>query len=332
MVASGKGLLAMDESTPSCCKRFDALGVACTPETRRRYREMLVTAPGLEQYISGAILFDETIRQKISDGTPMVEVLARRDIIPGIKVDTGAHALALHAEEKITEGLDGLRARFAEYATLGARFAKWRAVITIGKNIPTDACIHANAHALARYAALAQEADIVPVVEPEVLLDGDHTIDRCYEVVARTLRETFKELRAQGVYLEGTILKSSMVLSGKENNNRAGVEEVAQKTVACILENVPPELAGVVFLSGGQGDEEAAAHLNAMHVSNEKFPWRLTFSYSRSIQRPALKAWAKDPDNFGPAQQALVFRSRMCSLASQGKYSPELEKERRYEV
>lgn len=324
MVATGKGLLAADESSATAEKRLTAVGLEHTEEVRREYRQLLLTTEGVEQYLSGVILFDETIRQKDDNGTPFPEVLKAKGIIPGIKVDAGAKDLALHEGEKVTEGLDGLRERFAEYAAMGAGFAKWRAVITIiGDQAPTKACMHANAHAMARYAALAQEAGIVPIVEPEVLLDGDHSIDRCYEVTAATLKFLFAELKGQDVSLEGTILKASMVLSGKDAADRADVRTVAEQTVKCLKENVPAELAGVVFLSGGQGEVEATAHLDAMNRIGGA-PWPLTFSYSRAIQNPVLKLWAdKKVDE---AKAAYLKRCEANGLAAQGKWSEAFEK------
>lgn len=330
MVAPGRGLVAADESSSTCQKRFDAVGVPCTEENRRAYREVIIAAPGLEQYVSGIILHDETIRQETAEGAPFSEVLADKGILPGIKVDAGAKDFALHAGEKVTEGLDGLRDRLAEYASLGAKFAKWRAVITIGQGIPSEACIHANAHAMARYAALCQEAGIVPIVEPECLIDGDHTIERSYEVTAATLKETFSELKEQGVHLQGTILKASMVIAGKKAAKQSSPKEVAAMTVKCLKENVPGELAGVVFLSGGQGDEQATENLDEMNKPG-KAPWPLSFSYSRAIQNPVLKLWAENPSgNVQKAQETLLFRSKMCSLAAQGKYSASMETERPY--
>jgi fructose-bisphosphate aldolase class I len=323
MVAPGKGLLAADESNATAEKRLTAVGLESTEEVRRAYRQLLLTAPGIEQYLSGVILFDETIRQKDDSGTPFPEVLKREGIIPGIKVDMGAKDLALHEGEKVTEGLDGLRERFAEYAELGAGFAKWRAVITIdGDKLPSEACIHANAHAMARYAALAQEAGIVPIVEPEVLLDGDHTIERCYDVTAATLDALFAELKNQGVLLEGAILKASMVLSGKDASDRADTQTVAEETVRCLKEHVPAELAGVVFLSGGQSEVEATAHLNAMNRIGGT-PWPLTFSYSRAIQNPVLKLWAEKKND--EAVAAYLKRCEANSLASKGQWSEDFE-------
>jgi len=325
MVAEGRGILAIDESTGTCQKRFDSIGVACTEENRRAYRDMLLTTPGLGDHISGAILFDETIRQATADGVPFTKVMNEAGVLPGIKVDAGAHPLAGHPGEKVTEGLDGLRGRLAEYVKLGAKFAKWRAVITIGENMPTAACIEANAHALARYAALCQEAGVVPMVEPEVLMDGTHSLDECYEVTEATLRALFGQLYEQNVLLEGAILKASMVISGSEADNRAGVEDVAKATVQCLLNAVPAALAGVVFLSGGQSDEEATAHLDAMNKLGN-FPWPLSFSYGRALQAPSLKKWGEDPvGNVAAAQALLAHRARMNGLAAMGQYEVELE-------
>ena len=330
MVAPGKGILAADESSSTIKKRFDSVGVADTEENRRAYRNTLLTTQGLEEYISGVILYDETLRQKADDGTPFPEMLSKKGILPGIKVDAGAKDLALYPGEKITEGLDKLRERLSEYKTLGAKFAKWRAVITIGADIPTEACVSANAHAMARYAALCQEVDIVPIVEPEVLMDGDHTIERCFEVTEEVLEEHFEELERQRVALEGTILKASMVIAGKKASKQASVEEVADQTVRLLTAEVPKNLTGIVFLSGGQSDELATANLNAMNKLG-KHPWPLSFSYGRALQNAALKIWAADTKaNVAKAQAALLFRSKMNALATQGKYSDEMEKERPY--
>lgn len=330
MVAPGKGILAADESSSTIKKRFEAVKVADNEENRRHYRQTLLTTPGLEEYISGVILYDETLRQKNEDGTPFADVLSKKGILPGIKVDAGAKEMALHPEEKITEGLDKLRERLAEYSKLGAKFAKWRAVITIGDGIPTEACIHSNAHAMARYAALCQEADIVPIVEPEVLMDGDHTIERCFEVTEEVLEETFEELERQKVALPGTILKASMVIAGKKAAKQSSVEEVADQTVRVLAEEVPKELTGIVFLSGGQSDEQATANLNAMNKLG-KHSWPLSFSYGRALQNAALSLWAQDKKaNYEKAQQALLFRSKICSLATLGKYSDEMESQRSY--
>ena len=330
MVAPGKGIIAADESAGTCQKRFDAVGVSCTEDNRRAYRQTLFSAPELEQYVSGVILYDETIRQESDDGEAFADLLVKKGILPGIKVDGGPKNLALHGDEKVTEGLDGLRERLAEYKTFGAAFAKWRAVITIGKDMPSSACIHANAHAMARYAALCQEADIVPIVEPEVLIEGDHSLEKCFEASAATLKKTFEELASQDVMLEGVILKASMVIAGKGAAQQSSAKEVAEATVRCLKENVPANLAGVVFLSGGQGDEQATENLDEMNKLG-KLPWPLTFSYSRAIQNPVLKLWAANPNaNVGKAQEALLFRSKMNSLASLGKYSSGMEDKRSY--
>ena len=327
MVAEGKGLLAADESSGTCEKRFRSVGVECTESNRRAYRDMLFTTKGIEDFVSGVILFDETLRQSTLAGNePFPSYLENKGIIPGIKVDKGIHDLALWPGEKIAEGLDGLRGRLEEYFRLGARFAKWRAVITIGPEIPSHACLFANAHALARYSALCQEASIVPIVEPEVLLDGDHTIERCYEATEATLAALFAALRAYNVSLEHTILKASMVVSGKDCPRQAGVERVAEETVRCLKRTVPAALPGIVFLSGGQSDEAATAHLNEM-ARMPGLPWPLTFSYSRALQNPPLKAWRGLPANVPAAQSAFYHRARMNSFAAQGKYRPDLEKQ-----
>lgn len=320
MVAPGKGVLAIDESHSTCQKRFEALGVECTEDTRREYRELLVTAPDIESAVSGMILFDETLRQSTRDGQRFVEVLKSKGMIPGIKVDTGAKDLALHPGEQVTEGLDGLRERLVEYKALGAQFAKWRAVINVSDALPSPACVKANAHALARYAALCQEADIVPMVEPEIMMEGAHTIQRCYEVTAVTLKTLFAELDEQGVVLEGLILKVSMVLSGKDCPTQASVEQVADMTVKCLMENVPAKVAGVVFLSGGQSSEAATQHLNAMNKKGGLL-WPLSFSYGRAIQKPALNAWAANRADFAAAQKLLVEQALHNSLAAQGKFN-----------
>jgi fructose-bisphosphate aldolase, class I len=325
MVESGKGVLAIDESSPTIKKRFDIINTESTEESRRAYRGLLITAPGGNEFISGMILYDETIRQSTSDGTLFPRSLIDRGIMPGIKVDTGAKDLAGHPGEKITEGLDGLRARLAEYRELGAKFAKWRAVITIGDNIPSTACIEANAHALARYAGLCQEAGIVPMVEPEVLMDADNTIERCYEVTEATLKSLFNALNQQDVAIEHTILKVNMVVSGKQCATQAGIQEVADMTVRCLSENVPAELPGIVFLSGGQTPELATAHLNAMNASNNNLPWPLSFSYGRALQEPCLNTWLGKEENVEAAQNALLHREKCNSLACSGKYSTDME-------
>ena len=327
MVAKGKGLLAADESAPTIAKRFKKFNIDNTPDTRRTWRELLLGAPGLSQYVSGAILYDETIRQTTSDGTPFAQFMQRQGMIPGIKVDTGAKELALFPNEKVTEGLDGLRERLKEYYGMGARFCKWRAVITIGQGIPTSFCLEANAHALARYSALCQENGLVPIVEPEVLIDGDHSLETCYDVSLRTLRALFRELAEHRVAFEGTILKASMVISALAASKRAGVDEVADATMRCLLNTVPASLPGVVFLSGGQSPEEATAHLNAMNVRNPNLPWPLSFSYSRALQEPVLATWLGKPSNVAAAQKELLKRSRFNALASLGKYQPQMERE-----
>ena len=326
LVSPGKGILAADESHPSIGRRFEPLGIPNTEETRRRYRQILLTTPDVAEYVSGVILFDETIRQKADDGTPLVEVLARQGIIPGIKVDRGAKPLAGAPGEQVTEGLDGLRERLAEYAALGARFAKWRAVIAIGPGLPTDRAIQVNAHALARYAALCQEAGVVPIVEPEVLMDGDHTIERCFEATQATLEVVFHALRGQGVALEGMLLKPNMVLSGKECARQAGIPEVAAATVGCLRRAVPAAVPGVVFLSGGQSEERATAHLNAMNAPGTSNPWALSFSYGRALQESAIRAWRGDPARVAAGQQAFYHRARMNGAARRGQYTPDLER------
>ena len=326
MVARGKGVLAADESSGTCEKRFKSIGVECTEESRRTYRGLLFTTSGAEQFVSGVILFDETLRQKTNDGVLFPDYLANKGILPGIKVDKGAMDLALCPGEKVTEGLDGLRPRLAEYFKLGARFAKWRAVITIGPGIPSHACLYANAHALARYAALCQEASIVPMIEPEVLLDGAHTVERAEEVTEAALRATYAAMAAHNVSVEHLILKTSMVVSGKECARQAPVDEVAERTIRVLKRTVPAAQPGIVFLSGGQTDVAATAHLNAM-AAMKGLPWPLTFSYSRALQNPALKAWKGQAGNVGAAQKALYHRAHMNGLAAQGKWKAELEKQ-----
>ncbi|MEO5804460.1 MAG: class I fructose-bisphosphate aldolase [Verrucomicrobiota bacterium] len=329
LVAPGKGILAADESTGTIEKRLKSVNVSSTGETRRAYREMLFTAPGLSESISGVILFDETLRQKTSDGVPFAEFLANAGIIPGIKVDQGAKALAHFPNEKITEGLDGLRERFAGYAKLGAKFAKWRAVISIGDGMPKDFCQKANAHVLARYAALAQEAGLLPIVEPEVLMTGNHTIERCFEVSETTLELLFCELFGHRVRLEEILLKPSMVVSGKECPKQAPVQQVAEATLLCLRETVPAAVPGIVFLSGGQSDELATAHLNAMNQIGHA-PWELSFSFGRALQSPALKIWRGDSQNIHAAQEALLHRARLNSAARHGKYSEAMERMEEY--
>lgn len=330
LVTPGRGILAMDESTPTIGKRFAAVDLDNTEENRAAYREMLLGAEGLGNYISGAILYDETIRQRTPGGKPFPDLLKAQGIIPGIKVDTGAKPLALHPEEKVTEGLDGLRERLSEYRDMGARFAKWRAVITIGRGIPSRACTEANAHALARYAGLCQEQGIVPIVEPEVLIDGDHSIDRCYEVTLETLHKVFDQLYRQGISFPGMILKASMVIAGKDSPEQPGVEQVAAQTIRCLRNTVPAAVPGVAFLSGGQGDQQATAHLNAMNqmTRDMKLPWRLSFSYARALQHPALLAWQGDTGKVDPARQALLHRARCNSAATLGEYDPKMEEGR----
>jgi fructose-bisphosphate aldolase, class I len=324
IVAPGKGILAADESSGTIEKRFRSIDVASTEEHRRAYRELLFATDGAGEFISGVILFDETIRQAAADGTPFPVLLDRQGIIPGIKVDKGAKALAGFPGEKVTEGLDGLRGRLAEYRDLGAKFTKWRAVITIGDGIPTSTCIDANAEALARFAALSQEAGLVPIVEPEVLMDGGHTIQRCFEVTADTLASVFAALRAHRVGFDGMLLKPNMVLSGSECPEQAGVQEVAEATVRCLRDNVPASVPGIVFLSGGQSDEAATAHLNAMNRLGPQ-PWQLSFSYGRALQAPALKAWKGEPANGPAAQRAYYHRARLNGAARFGRYSEEME-------
>ena len=327
LVADDKGLLAMDESNPTCNKRFAKLDIPQTVEARRAYREMIVTTPGLGECISGAILYDETIRQQKKDGTPFLKVLTDAGIIPGIKVDTGAKDLAAHPGEKITEGLDGLRDRLKEYVQMGARFAKWRAVIAIGDGIPSRGCIEANAHALARYAALCQEAGLVPVVEPEVLMDGEHTLERCREVTEEVLRTVFNQLNTQRVLLEGMILKPNMVLPGLTCPKQASVDEVADATVKCLLRAVPAAVPGIAFLSGGQSAELASARLNAMNVRfKSRLPWALAFSFARAIQQPALEIWQGKEANVPAAQQALLHRARCNRAARRGEYNAAMER------
>ncbi len=327
LMAGDKGLLAMDESIPTCHKRFAALGIPQTEEARRAYRELIVTTPGLGESISGAILFDETIRQKTKDERLFVDVLNQAGIIPGIKVDEGAKALAGFPGEKVTEGLDGLRGRLAAYFQLGARFAKWRAVIAIGDGLPTQGCLEANVHALARYAALCQEAGLVPIVEPEVLMDGTHTLERCAEVTEDALVLLFGQLFTQRVDLRYTLLKPGMVLPGKDCPKQESVEAVAEATVKCLLHAVPAALPGVAFLSGGQPAELATARLNAMNAGfKSKMPWALTFSFSRAIQQPALEIWAGKDENVAAAQKALYHRARCNSAARRGDYTPAMEK------
>ena len=326
LVAEGKGILAADESDSTIKKRFDSIDLESTEENRRAYRDMLFTTPGAEEYISGVILFDETIRQSSVDDTPFPKLLESKGIIPGIKVDKGAKPLPLAQEETITEGLDGLRERLKEYYDLGARFAKWRATYSISDTLPSDYCIWTNAHALARYAALCEEANIVPIVEPEVLQDGTHTIERSYHVTCRVLDALYTELFDQRVDIFGTLLKPNMVLSGYDAPNRAGADEVAEWTLKCFYKHVPAAVPGIVFLSGGQSDEDATAHLNAMNARGPH-PWQISFSYGRALQAPAIKAWAGKPENVEAGQHAYYHRAKMNSAARTGMYAPEMERE-----
>ena len=324
LVAEGRGILAADESNATMTKRLESVGAESTPDTRLRFRELLVTTSGVEAHISGVILYDETIRQAASDGTAFPDLLAARGMIPGIKVDTGAKPLAGADGEKVTEGLDGLRERLAEYRELGARFAKWRAVIAIGDGLPSRCCLRANAHALARYAALCQEAGIVPIVEPEVLMDGAHEIDRAQQVTEATLREVFAELRGQRVLLSGMVLKPNMVLSGSDCPEQAGVDEVVKRTLELFGRAVPTEVPGIAFLSGGQSDERASAHLSAMNAIGGA-PWQLSFSYGRALQATPLAVWAGQERNVGAAQQSFAHRVRCNGEARFGRYTEELE-------
>lgn len=331
MVAPGQGILAMDESNPTCGKRLQAVGVENTESNRITYRDLLLGTPGLGEYISGAILYDETIRQKNPEGKTFVDLMQQQDIIPGIKVDTGAKDLALHAGEKVTEGLDGLRERLDEYRGFGARFCKWRAVITIDmkEGLPSRACIEANAHALARYAALCQEASLVPIVEPEVLLDGGHSIEDSFAITRETQHTVFEQLYRQNIFFEGMVLKPSMVLSGKENAKQAGVQEVAERTLECLQQTVPAAVPGIAFLSGGQSDEQATQHLNTMNrlAESMSLPWQLTFSYARALQHQALTSWKGDANQVDAARKALLHRARLNALASKGEYRDEMEQQ-----
>jgi len=324
LVAEGKGILAADESMGTIKRRFDSIKIESNEDNRRAYREMLFTTKGIEEAISGVILFDETLRTKASDGTPFPQLLAKKGIMPGIKVDKGPVDLPNFPGEVVTEGLDGLRGRLKEYKELGAKFAKWRAVISIGETIPTRFCLQANGHALARYAALCQEAGIVPIVEPEVLLDGNHTIERCQEVNEETLRVTFAQLAEHGIYLEGMILKPSMVVAGKDNPRQASVEEVAERTIRCLKRAVPAAVPGIAFLSGGQSAVSATEHLNAMNKMGP-LPWQVSFSYARALQDPALKAWKGESANIAAAQKIFYHRARMNSAARSGSYNKQMD-------
>jgi len=326
MVAKGKGILAADESTGTMTKRLASVNIQSTPENRLKFRETLFSSDGMKNYISGVILFDETLRQNtMEDGVPFPDHLSKLGILPGIKVDKGAKQLANTSDEKITEGLDGLRDRLKEYYELGARFTKWRAVITIGENVPTPYCLSANAHALARYAALCQEQGLVPIVEPEILMDGVHSIEESYQLTTETLYNVFYELVSQGVELEGMVLKPNMVLSGYDCSEQASVEQVAEMTVDCFLNTVPAAVPGIAFLSGGQSDELATAHLNAMNQI-DGLPWNLTFSYGRALQAPALKSWSGKDENISSAQDAFMKRAKFNSLATKGEFSADMEK------
>ena len=328
LVAGDKGLLAMDESTPTCNKRFAAAGIPQNEEMRRAYREMIVTTPGLSDCLNGAILFDETIRQKKKDGTLFAKALSDTGIIPGIKVDSGAKEMAGHPSEKLTEGLDGLRERLSEYSRMGTRFAKWRAVITIGNGIPSSGCIEANAEFLALYASLCQEAGLVPIVEPEVLMDGDHSMERCEEVTTDVLRIVFEKLSEQRVMLEGMLLKPNMVVPGLKCPHQESIEEVADATVRCLLRTVPAAVPGIAFLSGGQSGELAAARLSAMNARFQSgLPWALAFSFARAIQEPAMHIWHGEDANVPAAQQALLHRARCSKAARRGEYSAAMEKQ-----
>lgn len=324
MVAKGKGILAADESMGTIKRRFDSIKIESNDHNRRAYRDMLFTTKGIEEAISGVILFDETIRTAALDGTPFPQLLSKKGIMPGIKVDKGPVDIPGFPGEVVTEGLDGLRARVKEYKELGAKFAKWRAVITIGDGIPTYTCLEANAHALARYAALCQEGGIVPIVEPEVLLDGSHTVERCEEVTEQTLKVTFAALFLQRIHLEGMILKPSMVVSGKDNPRQAGVEEVAERTLRCLKRTVPAAVPGIAFLSGGQSAESATEHLNAMNAMGPQ-PWQVSFSYARALQDPALKAWKGDAANVPAAQKIFYHRAKCNSAARSGQYNKQME-------
>jgi fructose-bisphosphate aldolase class I len=326
LLADDKGLLAMDESNETCNRRFGMLGIPQTEGARRDYRELIVNTPGLAECLNGAILYDETIRQKKKDGTPFVKALAAAGIIPGIKVDRGLSDMAGHSGEKITEGLDGLRARLSEYSQMGARFAKWRAVFVINDNIPSQGCIEANAQILARYASLCQEADLVPIIEPEVLMDGDHTLERCLQVTENVLRTVFNQLFSQNVSVEGILLKPNMVLPGLSCHQQATIDQVADATFACFLRTVPAAVPGIAFLSGGQAAELASARLNAMNVKfRTRLPWALTFSFSRAIQQPALEIWRGKEANIERAQRALYHRARCNRAARQGRYTSAME-------
>jgi len=326
LVSPGRGILAADESNGTMSKRLEAVGIEASTEARRSYRANLFSTEGYESSISGVILFDETIRQSMNDGTPIPDSLASRGIIPGIKVDTGAKDLANHEGEKITEGLDGLRERCSEYFSMGARFAKWRAVIKIGENMPSPACISTNSHALARYAAICQEQGLVPIIEPEVLIEGNHDADRCYQVTAEILSQTFLDCENQGVHIPGCLLKPNMIFAGNDCENQISREEVAMMTVDCLTQNVPHDLPGIVFLSGGQSDEDATAHLNLMNKMDVEHPWQLSYSYGRALQADALKKWSGGgEDSDSSSRNAFSHRAKMNGLARSGDWTEELE-------
>ena len=325
LVAPGKGLLAADESLGTIGKRFAALSIESTPEMRRDYREMLFTTPAVAATLSGVILFDETLRSTTSDGTPFPQLLANQGIMPGIKVDGGAHDMALFPGEKVTDGLDGLRERLIEYKQLGARFAKWRAVITIGKGIPTHACLSANAEALARYAALCQEQDIVPIIEPEVIMDGEHSMERCQKITERTLRTTFSQLNMQRVLLEGMLLKPNMVLPSLSSDEKPDADEVAHRTLQTLRRAVPTAVPGIMFLSGGQSPQAATARLNAMNSGDESLPWQVSFSFARALQNDAMEIWGGKAENVEAAQAAFAKRLKLNSAARVGEYAAEME-------
>ena len=325
IVEDGRGILAADESNPTCGKRFESIGVESTEDNRRDYREMLFRSEGMKGNIGGVILFDETLRQKAEDGTPLVDIITAQGALPGIKVDRGLKPLDDSPEETVTQGLDGLNERCSEYEKIGAKFAKWRAVINIGEGIPTEDCINQNMEALAKYAKIVQENKMVPIVEPEVLMDGNHSIERCLEVTSKTLSALFNYLEKQGVKIRGTLLKPSMVISGKDAIDQAGVAEVAEKTLKCLIANVPSDLPGITFLSGGQSDIDATAHLDAMNKIGG-FDWKLSFSYGRALQQPALKTWLGKKENAVAAQAALSHRALMNKKAAQGEWDQSLEK------
>jgi len=327
LFANNKGVLAMDESNGTCNKRFAAVGIAQTVDMRRNYRELIITTPGLQESIGGAILCDETIRQQTNDGVPMIDILIKNGIIPGIKVDTGAKPMAAFPGEKITEGLDGLRERLGEYKKMGARFAKWRGVIKIGENIPTSGCIEANVHALARYAALCQETGIVPIIEPEVLMEGDHSLQKCFDVTTRTLKMLFYQLYQYKIVLEGMILKPNMIIPGTQSAERKSIDEVADATVDCLLQSVPAAMPAIAFLSGGQSPEDASAHLNGIHTNfKNRLPWIVAFSFARAIQQPALDIWKGQEAHVKEAQNLLYQRAKMDAAARRGEYNKNMEK------